>query len=336
MPVTTSKSLANTYQTHFSRKLLGHAVQELVLDQFGQAGDLPKNTGSKTIRWFAPGVADASAVQTLQEGVPISTFREIKYEHTEATLSQYGEATKITDVASMTALFDALKQSIQSMGEDCALFADSHVRTVLSLPTGGLMKRYAGGAADFDALKAKSNADGKLTAQDILDAVTQLQVNRAPKLGAGYVCVVCPQVQRDLIRDSDLLDPAKYQKEDRIAKNEIGMVWGARIVFHTNPQKEDEVEGTHTDTFDPATGTNKTGFIYSTYVLGRDAYGVPKLAGTQSPYRPQVIINNKPDKSDPLNQFITAGWKSYWAAKVLKHRWGITLRSKATWKASTL
>jgi len=325
-----STKLTNQYQTYFAKHLLKHAVQELVLDQFGKQAELPAKSGSKTIRWFMPNTADASQVQSLAEGVPISNFREISYSYVEATLEQFGEAAKITDVVTMTALFDALKQSIQTMGEDCALFADTYIRNTLSRASSGLSKRYAG-ADDFNDLKSKTNAQGKLTAQDILDSVTDLKINRAKPQGAGYVCVICPQVQRDLIRDSDLLDPAKYQDQSRIAKNEIGMVWGARIVSHTNPYQEDETEGTYAATFDP-TGTNTTGLIYSTYVLGKDAYGVPKLSGTQSPWKPSIIINNKPDSMNPLNQFMTAGWKSYWTAKVLDRNKGITIRSKATYK----
>jgi len=326
-----STKLQNTYQTYFAKQLLEHAVQELVLDQFGKKAELPAKSGSKTIRWFMPNTADASQVKQLSEGVPISDYREISYSYVEATLEQYGEAAKITDVATMTALLDALKQSIETMGEDCALFADNKVRGVLTHPSEGLSKRYPSGIANFDALKVKSNEEGKLTAKDILDAVTQLKINRAKPQGAGYVAVVCPQVQADLIRDSDLLDPAKYQNEGRIAKGEIGMVWGARIVSHTNPKQEIEQEGAHSNVFQPG-NVNKTGFVYSTYVLGKDAYGIPKLSGTQSPFKPSIIINDKPDSMNPLNQFMTVGWKAFWAAKVLDKSKGITLRSKATFK----
>jgi len=328
MPITTT-TLADTYQTYFSKQLLDHAVQKVVLDQFGLKADLPKKKGSKTIRWFRPGAGDASQVQTLSEATPISTFRTITYSYVEATLAQYGEAAKISDIVTMTELFDALKQAIETMGEDCALHADNVIRAVLSHASTGLSKRYSGGAADFAAMMALSLANGKATAVDILDAVTKLGINRAPKLGAAYVCMLPLQIQRDLLRDADLLDPAKYQDKSHIAKGELGMVWGARMVEHSNPHTEDETEGTHASTFSAA-GTNTTGFIYSTYIVGRGAYGVPKLEGSKSPQRPSIIINNKPDKSDPLNQFMTAGWKSFFTAKVLNPNFGICLRSKST------
>lgn len=334
MATTTQSTLTDLYQTFFSKQLLDHAVQALILDQFGVAADLPKNKGSLTIRWFRPGVADASQVQTLVEGTPISTFRNVTYAYVEATLAQYGEAAKITDVVTLTGLFDALKQSIQTMGEDCALFADTTVRNVLShqTPGTGLSKRYAQGLANFAAVVAATNANAKLVATDILDGVTGLRVNRAPLIGGAYVLAICPQVLRDVVRDDDLLKVAQYQDKTMISKAEIGMAHGARIVLHTNPFTEDETEGTHASSFSAA-GSNTTGFIYSSYLLGRGAYGISKLQGTQSPFKPSVIINDKPDKSDPLNQFMTAGWKSFFAAKTLNQNYGYCIRSKATWTA---
>lgn len=328
MGTITKSSLSDQYQTYFSQKLLEHAVQALVMNQFGLEAELPKNKGATTIRWFRPGVADSSEVQSLTEGTPISTFRGITYTYVEATLAQIGQAAKITDVVTMTALFDALKQAIQTMGEDCALKADDVIRNALCAGSGGLTKRYAQATANFAGLAGATAANGKITGADVLDAVTRLQINRAPKIGGAYVAAICPQVQRDFLRDGDILDPAKYQDKSTIAKGEIGMAWGARIVTHTNPMQEDETEGTYASTFSTS-DTNTTGFIYTTPIIGRGAYGVPKLAGTQSPVKPTVIINDKPDKSDPLNQFMIAGWKAFWTAKVLTPNYGIALRSKS-------
>jgi N4-gp56 family major capsid protein len=320
MAVTTQSTLTSQYQTYFSTKLLDYAIQNLVLDQFALKAELPKNRGDQTIRFYRPGVADNTQVQALTEGTPIATFRNISYTTVDVTLVQYGEAAKITDIVTMTALLDVLKQTITTMGEDCALHADTIVRNTLSHQTTGLTKRYSGGAANFAGLVALSNANGKITGADVLDAVTALQVARAPLAGAAYACMICPQVQRDLLRDTDIIDPAKYQDKSVIAKGEVGMAWGARIITHTNPFIEDTTEGTY------ANSGNK---IYSSYIVGRGAYGTPKLAGTQSPLKPSLIINDKADKSDPLNQFMTAGWKSYWAASTLNAAFGVTLRSRA-------
>lgn len=327
MATTDTTTLSNTYQTHFSKKLLDHAVQELRLNEFALQAELPKNIGSKVIQWFQPGVADATAVQTLTEGLPISTFRDVTYSAITATLVQYGEAAKITDIVTMTGLFDALQQNIETMGDDCALHADTATRNLLCHASTGLTKMYAQSLANFAALQAAAIAAGKLTGADLLRAATKLKKNRAKKIDGGYVAIIPPECTFDILRDDDFLDAAKYSDVKKLYKGEIGTLWGVRCVEATNPFIEDEAEGTYDADLSGGTD-NTTGLIYSTIVTGKGAYGTPKLAGTQSPWKPSVIINNKPDKADPLNQFVTAGWKSFWVSKVLNANYGITLRSK--------
>lgn len=328
MAVTDTGTLTNTYHTYFSKKLLDHAVQELRLNEFAMEAELPRNVGSKEIQWYRPGVGDATQVQTLSEGTPISTFRNVTYTPVTATLVQYGEAAKITDVVTMTGLFDALKQNIDTMGEDCALQADTLTRGALTHASTGLTKMYAQGQTTFAGLIGQTVAASKLTGTDLLRAATRLKINRAPRIGGNYVAIIPPQCSFDIMRDGDFLDTAKYSNSQALYKGEIGSLWGVRCVEATNPHQEDETEGTHTDTFNVA-GSNTLGLVYSTIVTGRASYGVPKLAGTQSPSKPTVIINNKADKADPLNQFITAGWKAFWAAKVLNPAFGICLRARS-------
>ena len=55
-----------------------------------------------------------------------------------------------------------------------------------------------------------------------------------------------------------------------------------------------------------------------------------KLGGL--PQRPQIIINDQPDKSDPLNQLVMVGWKAAYVAMILQPTWGIALRSKSRFK----
>lgn len=328
MATTTSTTLSALYQTHFSKKLLDHAVQELRLNEFAMEAELPKNLGSKVIQWFRPDVGAASNVQTLTEGTPISTFRDVTYSAVSATLAQYGEAAKITDIVNMTGLFDALSQSIDTMGEDCALFADELTRAQLIHASTGLTKMYAQGLADFAATIAATVAASKLTGADLLRAATQLLINRAPKIDGNYVAIIPPQCSYDIKRDGDFLETAKYSNAKALYKNEIGTLWGVRCVEATNPHMEDETEGTYDSDLSGGSG-NTLGLVYSTIVTGKGAYGVPKLAGTQSPWKPSIIINDKPDKSDPLNQFVTAGWKSFWTAKVLNANYGICLRGRS-------
>lgn len=336
MATTTTTTLSNTYQEFFSKKLLKHAVQAIVLNQFAYKRPLDRNAGAKTISFFRRTAAATAttglvaAVQTLTEGTPISTFTDNTYSKVSATLAQYGEACKITDIVTYTELFNALSDNIGLMGEDAALHADVITRN--ELQSGFTTIRYAGGAANWAALAALTAAAGKATMLDFLDAGTQLKINRAAGWGGYYMAAICPQVARDLQNDGDWLLTHQYAADENIFKGEIGKWAGIRFVEHTNPFIEDSTnaEGTYDRTLAAAANG-----IYTTPVFGQQAYGVPALAGEkvpmsngEKPVKMDVIICDKPDKSDPLNQFMTAGWKGYWAAKTLNANYGLLVKSK--------
>lgn len=328
MATVTTTSISNTYQRYFSKKLLKTAVQKLVLNQFATQKELPRNKGAKTMAFFRRVAASSANVQTLTEGTPISTFTDVTYAKIDADLVQYGEAIKITDIVSYTELFDALNDGIDLMGEDCALKADDITRNELVI--NGTQTRFAQGLADFAALQAATTAAGSVIAEDFLGAVTALKIKRARKFGGYYVAILPPQMSHDLQQDADWLDASKYGATEQLFNGELGRLWGCRFVEGTNPFRESTTQGT----FDAAGG------IYSTIITGQEAYGVPKLSGTPAGQtisdegvvsnRPQIIINDKPDKSDPLNQFITAGWKAFYCAKNLNTDWFTVLRSKTT------
>lgn len=319
MGANTTTSLAGQYQRHFSKLLLDHAVDTLILNQFAKQSDLPKNLGSKTVKFFRPVTASASNVQTLVEGTPITTFTSMSYEEVDVDLTQFGEAMKFTDILGWTSLFNVLKDGVVLMGEDCALKADDV--TLASIIGGSPTKRYSGGAANFNALNALTAANGKFSAGDALDAMTNLTLNKAPRINGQYVAIVPPQIGRDLMKDADWLEASKYSAVTQLFKGEIGSLYGVRFIMTTNYWGEDttdDTEGTR-DTASPG--------IFSTIVTGRDGFGVVKLSGS-SHAKPQVIIADKADKADPLNQVMTAGWKAYYAAKLLNPNWVVVVRSK--------
>lgn len=320
MPTSTS-DLTNQYQRHFSRKLLEHAVQLLILDQFAKKEDLPRGIGAKTMRFFRKIEASRAAVVVLTEGVTPTERRKVTLVPVDVDLVQIGEIAEITDIVGMTALFNSLQQHIDTMGEDAALDADSRTRDELvpNITSAG-QRRFSGGAADFTALGALSNEDGKFQSIDGLNACTQLKINRSPRISGHYVGIVSPHIIRDLRRDPAWLDASKYGATKQLFKDEVGMLDGIRYVEHTNPFIEDATLNTYDD----------GGDIYTSLFTGRDAYGCPKLAGTKSPWAPKVMISTGAQKSDPLDQIMTAGWKAFWAAKLLNEKFIVSVRSKST------
>lgn len=362
-------SVADRLQTHFSKRLLEVQVDELVLNQegLGIMEDLPMKIGSRTIRFFKPARASSTlrgasptlttdivgkfAVGGANEGVAISTFRENDFTKVDVSLEQYVQATKISDVLSMIDAYAPLKQNIDLMGRDAALFYDSLTRNALvgsTHPDGsttplthgsdgtngcelfvngaGTVVNSGTSATNFANLSALTMAAGKATRALVLTSVTRLKTNKAPKLRGGrYVCLLPPAVQHDLVQDSDYKQAFQNNQDKGVFARELANLDGCRFLEHTNAFTEDEVYGTHDETDD-----NSDGLIYSTMFLGRGAFGTPKLAGTKSPLAPQVFINDKPDKSDPANQFIVAAWKIFAMSIGLDSLNIVVARSKST------
>ena len=98
---------------------------------------------------------------------------------------------------------------------------------------------------------------------------------------------------------------------------------GIRYVMTTNVWYEDGTAG--------AEGTRVTTPgakpIYLSIFTGKDAYGTVALSG-QSPYRPQIMICDSADKSDPANQLTTATWKAFYQSAVLNQAWVVAFRTR--------
>lgn len=324
---TASGGLSGQYQKYFKKPLLKHAVQKLVLSQYGQKVPFPKNTGSKAIRWTRTDAASAANVQTSTEGVAIATFRDTTLTFVDATLVRYDIAAKISDVLNYTDLFRSLENAIASMGEDIALHADGLIRNeIVGAITGAGNRRYVGTTQTWAALAALSAAAGSMTIMDVLDGMTRLQLTRAPEIDGEYILVVPPQVGRDILADPKVVLAGQYGSSKALFNGEIGRWYGVRVVVATNPWVEDGagVEGTYVV---PATASDA---IYASFLLGADGFGIPQMAGL-SPFSPAVMICDKAEKVDPSNAFITAAMRAYWVVKTLNDQWIVVIKSKSAY-----
>lgn len=325
MMTTSSSGLSSEFQTYYDKQLLDYAKPQIVTAQFAQKKPFPKNKGTQTVRYFRPQVADRSRVSALTQGVPIANFQEISYTPIDVTLAQYGEAVKITDILSMVDLFSTLDGSVRMMGEDAGVYADFKCveQIVTGIDSGN--KRYAQGLADYAALHAATAANGKLVIKDFLGAYTKLTKKRAKKPeGREYATIITPEQSYDIMDDAKFTDSGVRGNNKGLFNGELGRWYGNRLLVTTEGWTEDGAgsEGTYVaDAAEP---------IFSAMVLGRECLGAPIMAG-QSPFSPSIIVNDKADSGNPLKQFMTAGWKAYWATLMLNDTWAVVVRSKSTY-----
>ena len=365
MATNTSATLSNQYQNYFSKKLLTYAVQALVLDQFGSKTPLPPKSGHKAISMFRWDTPKATDINTLTEG-DTSTVgeRSISLTKISKTLIQRGQIVKLSDVLNATDLFNSLQQSVKINGQDAAIDMDNITRNILvgsnvgdnvnsgatameggynanpatNLDNGdSLIELYANGtkqttgSTEYSTFES-TTSDNTLDAAAVLNAVTQLKVNRAqPTKGGNYAAVCSPQVLSDVMQVNEWLNVAQYSNVEELYKGEVGRLYGAKFVTTTNAFITADALGTDADRFiyDAAAGggTGNTKDVHVSLFLGDGAFGVPELS-SQSPFSPKIIITDSADKSDPLNMLITAGFKVFYTALRQNTNYYVIMRSK--------
>ena len=340
MPVTTTaspSSSADRLQRYFSRELLAKILPLLVLEQFAWKEPLPARVGGKTMRFTrfaAPSTAD---IQTLTEGTPmaISAHKQLSSEYVDVDLAQYGQVISISDIATSVELFNLLEQATLQQAQDAALHCDTIVRNELKIHTGtsggvdyGTKNFiYGGTGTSFATVYNTGTASSNyiITGTDVLDGVTALKIQNAPRIGGYYMLAAAPQVTRDLLNvgatsGNAFLYANQYGGNEAIYKGEVGRLFGAKVIETTNPWRAN-TQGT----------LNASGVVYSSFMFGMGAFGVPALAG-QSPFGPQVNIVKGADKSDPNNQIAAMiGFKTFYAAKVLQPKWLTEIYSQSAY-----
>lgn len=331
-----SSGLNHTHiEAVFNRNFLKHAVDNLVLADVCEKFDLPQHAGTQTMRFFRRGEANVDNVRTLTEGTPLSAYTMTTIEKVEVALAQYGDLTKITDTRLMTDLIKQLELETARMGEEAALHLDTLIRDTVYTAYDTYTQTLASGTGYFIDKNSTTAADRVLKANDLDKAATYLHERRAPTFEGGhYLAILSPRQAYDLRQDSLWQNVGTYSDKEKIYKGEIGKLFNVKVITTTNPKSltaaiDWNFDGDKTDPTGGGIVAEAHGLTFEVgMVIGRECLGTIKLGGTPGPMSPQLVINNTPDKTDPLNQYTMVGWKAWYAAKVLNEKFGVLIRSE--------
>ena len=299
---TATGTLSDEMKVYYSDYLIDNAVPKLVHDQFGQKHPIPKN-GGKTIefRKYSP---LPKLLTPLTEGVT-PDGQSLTVTTVEATIDQYGGYVTISDMLQLTAIDNNMVQATKLLGNQAGASLDTITREVLN---GGTNVVYAGGAASRTAL----TAENKLTVDDIKKAVRALKNQNAEKIGDSYVAIIHPDVTYDLTNDPAWQAVKDYDPKDWY-EGEIGKIAGVRFV-----------ETTEAKIFE--------GGVYSTLILGDNAYGVTEVEGGGL----QHIVKQlgSAGTADALDQRATVGWKATKCAERLVEQFMVRIESKCSFEGA--
>lgn len=303
--VTSSEGLSKEMKTYYSDYLIDNAIPKLVHDQFGQKHPIPKNNG-KTIefRKYSP---LGKALTALTEGVT-PDGQSLNMSTVEATVAQYGGYITLSDVLLLTAIDNNLVQATKLLGAQAGATLDTITREVLN---GGTNVIFAGGKESRTALDATS----LLTVDDIKKAVRTLKNQNAEQINGAWVGIIHPDIAYDLTNDPAWKDVKTYSDPNDIYEGEIGKIFGVRFVETTEAKIW-------------AGAGNGGRAVYSTLILGDNAYGTTEISGGGLEHIVKQL--GSAGTGDPLNQRATAGWKATKVAERLVENYMVRIESAST------
>lgn len=294
--VTGDSGMTTEMKTYYSDYLIDNAMPELVHDQFAQKVNIPKN-GGKTVE-FRKYTPFPKALTPLTEGVT-PDGRKLEVTKLEATVQQYGDYVTLSDVLQLTSIDNNLVQATELLGQQAGETLDTVTREVIN---GGTNVQLADASVANRNLLDKANAAHKLTVKAIKRAVRFLKVQKAAKINGSYVAIIHPDAAYDIMNDPEWISASQYAGSTQIFEGEIGKVAGCRFVETTEAKV---FENTGKDSAD----------VYSTLVLGSNAYGVTEVEGGGLKHITKQL--GSAGTADPLDQRATAGWKAIKVAERL-------------------
>lgn len=172
----------------------------------------------------------------------------------------------------------------------------------------------------YTVVSADGIASGDaLTYENIKRARTRLVSNEAMKYADGYfVAVASPEDLELLMDDSKWINAHTYKESmgTGLFSGEAGKFAGVRFIEDTAPFTfpitARGTAGTSYGVGDDGGNYSSTGEVRSTFILGREAFGVTtfRTKGGQA-RKPNIIVKtpNRNSTNDPLNRFSTVGWE---------------------------
>jgi len=333
MTVNTTTQIPLPVQEFYERTLLERALPRLVAKKFGQNRPLKTKSGD-TIK-FRRYNALPLATTPLQEGVT-PTGGTASVTDITAQLELYGYYLTISDKVTLMSVDPVITELVEVLGEQAGQTLDLVTYNVLLAGTNVI---YAGGVA------GRSSVKDIITAADLELAIRTLKRQNARKITEvvkastgfntypikpAYIGICHPDVARDIAKLPGFIPVERYAMvTDVIDEAEIGAWQDIRFLESTLVPKWAGAGASITS--EDVLATSGKADVYPVIIFGADAYGCVHLGNKDDV---DIIIKTSDgdvyDRSDPLNQRSTIGWKAYYTAVILNDAWLVRIECAAT------
>lgn len=302
MPASTT-TLSNEMMTFLSADFLERS-QALNIHREGLKKIKHAKNSGKTVTWNRYSPLAAATTALTEATNPSET--SVTSNTVSATVQEYGMYTGVGSLLYGTSIDKAAQEKEELVAQNANETLDTLARNELFA---GATTQFAAGRASLGAITAADTLD----VTEVRKAVRTLKKNNAPTYDDGYYLgKIGPDTSYDLMGDTTWVNVKTYSDKKDLYKGEVGSIHRVRFVECSSNQKSEA----------------STVTVYSNFIHGKEAVGEVDLAGGNL----ELIIkqSGKQDTSNPLNMFMTIGWKAVDAVKTLNSSWVVNIKTAAS------
>lgn len=285
----------------YAKAFIKNHMGRLVHGQFGEKLTFPKHSGNiVNVRALSPYPV---ATTPLTEGVT-PPGNDMNFYYVEIPVYQYGKYTPITDWADFVSRDDVLLHDSEELSSQSGRTIETIDAEALNACKSVIYAPSVASNGTVTEVHARTGLTPlcKFSIDTVMRAVTYLKVQNTETIDGSYVAIINPNVEYDVLTDPKFVDVVKYAAVERIFNGEIGKIGNVRFVVSSFAKvfanSGAYKSGSSGDKWD----------VYSTLVLGKDAYKVLEIEGQGM----QTIIKplGSAGSADPINQRGSQGWKT--------------------------
>ncbi len=316
-------------------RLLERGQHLMVVERFGQVDPQQKNK-TKSCKWRRYN-SFPRAIQPLAEGIP-PAGQKLTYTDITATLEQYGDAYKLTDVIVDTHE-DKVLQEMTDLAGECAAETIETIR--INILKAGTNVFYANGATSRATVNSPpTRGDFRLIyryfknnkAREISQIIAASAKISTEPVMPSYFCMGHTDLDADIRNIPGFIPVKNYADSTKALPGEIGSVEQFRIILTPmfEPWLQAATSASGTDYLSGGVEVSSAGYpdVYYLLCVARDAYGIVPLQGFNAVT--PAVVNPKPAAGDPLGQIGWVSWKTYQTAAILNEAWIARLECCAT------
>ena len=304
LQTTTTETLSAEMKTYYDGLLLDNAKPNLVHDQFGQKRPIPKNKGKEVE--FRKYKSLPKALTALTEGVTPDP-NKLEVTTITARVQQYGDWIALSDMLLMTAIDNNMVEATELLGDQMGRTSDTITREVINAGTNVL---FAPAGETVVTVRENLTAESLITPALVMKAAAILKGKNTKTIDKSFVSIIHPYSAYDMMMNEDWKDWHKYTTAENMYEGEIGKIGNVRFVETTEAKIwADAGQG----------GIS----VFSTLVMGANAYGVTEIEGGGA----EVIVKQlgSAGTGDPLNQRASVGWKLTKTAEILSNEYMVRI-----------